>query len=257
MDIEELDYFWVNPVSGKHYEWQLFINQQWLRIDNDDVIESNYCHPGAKGITINTTHGPVYIDFDKLQTQRGPAQRVQRLTSLPRGEVETIAWYYRDDQLWREYGSQNSDKSVCSIRSRDVERHFTIDPQGSFNFTVGSTRYKLDFSTMTQTNLNSGIHRNVRRRPTIPSSSEETTSPPRTTGPQWQFQDNDGTWKNYSSRNNQCSMSSQDIELKYQQNPSGTVIFDTRKFRYELDFSTMTQKNLSTTTTRRVQRLDK
>lgn len=32
-------------------------------------------------------------------------------------------------------------------------------------------------------------------------------------------------------------MSSQDIELQYQQNPSGTMMFTTQSFSYELNFS--------------------
>lgn len=34
-----------------------------------------------------------------------------------------------------------------------------------------------------------------------------------------------------------CSISSQEIELQYQQNPSGTMMFTTKNFNYELDFS--------------------
>lgn len=32
--------------------------------------------------------------------------RVQRLSCFPPGQTEDIGWYFRDDQLWREYGSQ-------------------------------------------------------------------------------------------------------------------------------------------------------
>lgn len=38
-------------------------------------------------------------------------------------------------------------------------------------------------------------------------------------------------------RKKQCSMSSQDIELQYQQNPVGSIIFTTLSFSYELNFS--------------------
>lgn len=37
--------------------------------------------------------------------------------------------------------------------------------------------------------------------------------------------------------NNQCSVSCQDIELQYQQNPSGTMVFTTMHFGYKLNFS--------------------
>lgn len=54
------------------------------------------------------------------------------------------------------------------------------------------------------------------------------------TPPRWQFQDIGGVWRDYSKGS---SISSQDLELQYQQNPSGSVNFTTRNFRYELNFS--------------------
>lgn len=72
----------------------------------------------------------------------------------------------------------------------------------------------------------------------------------------WQFQDVDGSWKDFAKRSGTCSVSSQDIEAQYQQNPNGTMNFTTRKFSYHLDFSALTQRNLSTQTTRSVRRLN-
>ncbi|XP_035530374.1 protein mono-ADP-ribosyltransferase PARP12-like isoform X1 [Morone saxatilis] len=347
---EALDYSWGAPVDSKRYEWQLLVGNQWLRIENDHVIETHYCHAGAKGITINTQHGKVFIDFDKLQILTGPL-KVQRLSFLPPGQTEDVGWYFRDDQLWREYGSLTSSRLSSSISSKDVEHQFTLNPQGSFTFTVGSASYRLDFATMTQTNCTTGLRRNVRRRPKFPSNTRSlysTSAPPTASSsqltnggykwefmgeegewteyqahvcsfdsaaietqyqlnpqgklhfnirrfsytlnfttmcqinnqigtaravrrtaddgsqqnsswdsqPRWQFQDIGGKWKDYSKGRRQCSMSSQDIELEYQKNPSGTVIFTTSNFSYELNFSAMTQKNLSTTTTRSVRRLN-
>ncbi|XP_008277102.1 uncharacterized protein LOC103355183 isoform X2 [Stegastes partitus] len=353
MESEEVtDFVQETPVSGKYYGWQLLVGHQWLPIENDHVIETHYCQPGAKGITINTNHGQVFIDFDQLQTTDA-ALRVQRLSFLPQGQTEDIGWYFRDDQLWREYGTQGSAMLSSSISSRDVELTFSVNPQGTFNFTVGSTGYSLDFSTMTQTNLITGLSRNVRRRPKLLASNTESLhSTPvlptassssqltdggykwefmgnegvwteyqahicsfdsaaietqyqlnpqgqlpfrisihsytldfstmcqvnnlfgtaravrRTvnsgiqqksssgTSPRWQFQDISGIWTEYSKGLSQCNVSSQDIELLYQQNPSGTMLFTTKKFSYELNFSAMTQRNLLTNTTRSVRRLD-
>nr|XP_046234780.1 uncharacterized protein si:ch211-244b2.3 [Scatophagus argus] len=347
---EEFGRLWDTAVSGKHYEWQLSDGHQWLRIDNDHVIETHYCQPGAKGITINTSHGPVFIDFDKLQASNG-AMGVQRLSLLPQGQKADVGWYFRDDQLWREYGAQSSGTLTSSVSSEDVEQQFALNPQGSFSFTVGSTVYALDFSTMSQTNCTTGMCRNVRRRPKFPpntgslpsttvfptaSSSQATNGCYKwefmgdegqwteyqahvcsfdsaaierqyklnpqgqlnfrikrysytldfskmqqvnnnigttrtvrrtavygsqqnsswTTLPQWQFQDIDGIWTDYSKGNYHCSVSSQDIELQYQENPSGTIMFTTKNFVYELNFSAMTQRNLSTNTTRSVRRLN-
>ncbi|XP_037316189.2 uncharacterized protein si:ch211-244b2.3 isoform X2 [Pungitius pungitius] len=323
------------PVNGKHYEWQLSDGHQWRPIDHDHVIETHYCQPGAKGITINLIHTQVFIDFDELQTQT-PGVRVQRLSLLPRGHAEDVGWYFRDDQLWREYGSRQTPGTPSSVSSGEVERRFALNPRGTFSFTVGSASYSLDFSAMAQTNCITGLRRNVRRRPKFTSNagssnSTSASSPQLTEGghtwefmadegkwaeydanecaldsaaierryqlnpqgrlhfnterhsytlsfagmhqvndslgtaravrrtadgsgtpPRWQFQDVGGIWRDYSKGR---SISSQDLELQYQQNPSGTVNFATRNFRYELNFSAMSQKNLSTSTTRSVRRL--
>ncbi|XP_041833037.1 uncharacterized protein si:ch211-244b2.3 isoform X2 [Melanotaenia boesemani] len=315
----------------------------WLRIDNDHVIETHYCQPGAKGITINTSQGQVFIDFNKLQTLTA-ALKVQRLSFLPQGQTEEMGWYFRDDQLWCEYGSQSSSLVASSVSSKDIEQHFSMNPHGSLRFTVGLTSYLLDFSTMTQTNVITGLCRNIRRRPKLSSIGKgfhptpvlPTVSPfqlPKecykwefmgdegqwieyqahicsfdsaaiekqyqqnhqgqlhfwintfsyildfskmcqtnmkigttrsvrrikqssssAASPRWQFLDVDGMWKDYSKGRHQCSISSQDIEHQFQLNPSGVMKFNTMKFCYELNFSAMTQRNLSTNTTRSVRR---
>ncbi|KAF7669671.1 hypothetical protein LDENG_00151610 [Lucifuga dentata] len=340
----------TGSLPQKHYEWQLSNGHHWLRIDNDHVIETHYCQPGARGITINTdTHGKVSIDFDKLQTLNA-AIKVQRLSLLPQGQMEDICWYFRDDQLWREYGSQGTIMLVSSVSSKDVEQWFSLNPQGTFSFNVGSTSYILDFPTMTQTNCLTGLCRNIRRRPKLTSSTESlnwtsvlpatSSSKPTADGfkwefmgeegewmeyqahicsydsaaiesqyqlnpsgqihfrinrysyaldfanmcqvnenvgtrravrriadfgsqqksrtgaqPRWQFHDIDGIWRDYSKAYG-CNVSCQDIEVQYQNNPLGTMIFTTKSFNYELDFSAMTQRNLSTNTIRPVQRLN-
>lgn len=338
----------VTPVTGKYYEWQLSVGHRWLKIDNDHVIETHYCHAGAKAISINTRHGKVFIDFDMLQANN-PGLKVQRLSFLPQGQTEDIGWYFRDDQLWREYGSAGSGMLSSSISSRDVEQQFTQNPQGSFTFTVGHTSYSLNFSTMIQSNHITGLQRKVRRRPKLTPNARalsSTLTPPapsssqigvvayrwefmgdreqwteyqahvcsfdsaaierhfqlnqqgklhfrinrysytldfssmhqvnndigtrravrRTpthgiqlnsssgTQAQWQFLDVNGAWTDYSKR--KCSISSQEIEFQYQLNPSGTMKFSTSSFSYELSFSAMTQRNLSTGTTRAVRRLN-
>ncbi|XP_030005311.1 uncharacterized protein LOC115429749 [Sphaeramia orbicularis] len=328
-------------VSRKPFEWQLSDGRQWQRIDNDHVIETHYCQPGAKGISINTaSHGKLFIDFDKMQIENAPFT-VQRMSFNPQGQAEEIGWYFRDDRLWCEYGSQSSNMMSSTVSSKTVEHQFTLNPQGTFSFTVGSTNYKLDFRAMTQTNCITGMCRKVRRRPKFNSGSLDFTSAVLTDGgykwefnadegdwaeyqahicsfdspaierqyqlnpqgqlhfnigrfsytlnfaamcqinnntgtrravrrtpstgnpqnirsgsaPRWQFLDVNG-WKEYSKGYRQCSVSSQDIELHYQQNPSGIMSFKTRTFTYKLDFSTMIQRNLSTNTTRSVRRLN-
>lgn len=50
-------------------------------------------------------HRKVFIDFDNFQ-KTNPALKVQRVSFLPQGQTEEVGWYFRDETLWREYGSQ-------------------------------------------------------------------------------------------------------------------------------------------------------
>ncbi|XP_010736928.3 uncharacterized protein si:ch211-244b2.3 isoform X1 [Larimichthys crocea] len=269
MNVEEL--LWARmgtsnvkspPIGGeKHYEWQLSVGNQWLRIDNDHMIETHYCHPGAKGITINTSHGKVFIDFDKLQT-RNAGLNVRRQSLLPAGQTEDIGWYFRDDQLWREYGSQSSNTLSSSIGSRDVERQFTLNPRGSFSFTVGSTSYTLDFSSMTQANGITGLRRNVRRRPKFTTKTGSIYSMPvfptasssqlTDGGYKWEFMGDEGEWTEYQAH--VCSFDSTAIERQYQLNPQGQLHFKIKRYTYTLDFSSMHQMNDHIGTRRAVRR---
>lgn len=259
MEIEE-DWGDAGAGHGKHYKWLLLVGQQWLSVDHDHVIEAHYCQPGAKGITLNTHHGQVFINFDMMHTPNA-GMKVQRQVFLPPGETEDIGWYFRADQLWQEYGTPSSNNLASTVRSRDVERHFTLDPQGSFNFTVGSTTYTLNFSTMTQRNCTSGLSRGIRRRPKLSFNSASLnsamtpvlyTSTTTDDGYKWEFMGNEGEWTEY--RAHVCSYDSVGIEQQYQLNPQGQLHFNTRRFSYTLDFSAMCQTNNNTFTTRAVRR---
>ncbi|CDQ83777.1 unnamed protein product [Oncorhynchus mykiss] len=109
----------------------------------------------------------VYIDLDQIEAQNA-AMSVRRLTFLPQAQSEDIGWYFKDDLIWREYGSLVSQGS-SSVSSGDVERQYILRPQGTFHFTVGSTSYTLDFTAMTQTNSATRVQRKVRQRPNFNS----------------------------------------------------------------------------------------
>uniref|UniRef100_A0A3Q1K5V5 WWE domain-containing protein n=1 Tax=Anabas testudineus TaxID=64144 RepID=A0A3Q1K5V5_ANATE len=245
-------------VSGKRYEWRLLVGSQWLTIDNDHVIETHYCHPGATGITINTSQGKVFIDFENFQT----TNTVQRLSFLPQNETEEVGWYFRDNNMWCEYGSQGSTTLSSSVSSRDVEHQYTLNPQGSFRFTVGSRGYRIEFSTMSQINCVTGLRRNVRRRPKFTSSTGSlySTSVLHTAsstqasngGYKWEFMGEEGEWTEYEAH--VCSLDSAAIEAHYQLNPQGQLPFKINRFSYTLDFSNMCQVNDKTGTTRPVRR---
>ncbi|KAF5907974.1 poly [ADP-ribose] polymerase 12-like, partial [Clarias magur] len=260
--------------SGKHYEWQLFDGQQWFIINNDHIIECNYCQPGAKGITIDINLGSLYIDFDNM-TISGPFANlaVRRLSSMPYNQTEDIGWYYRDNSHWCEYGGQGSSNTALSLSSQVIDQKYNLNPTGSFQFTVGSYAYNVDFSVMMQTNLSTHKQRKVRRRPKFNSTvyvnnslntSQQSTStteqfPSATasanpsTGVIWEFMGDEGMWTEYQKPNS--SLDSIDIERQYQRNPQGQLAFRAGRYSYNLFFNGMYQINSTYKTKRAIRRI--
>uniref|UniRef100_A0A8C1YBL4 WWE domain-containing protein n=2 Tax=Cyprinus carpio TaxID=7962 RepID=A0A8C1YBL4_CYPCA len=157
-------------------------------------------------------------------------------------------WEFMGDEgIWTEY-----QKPGCSLDSAEIERLYQLNPQCQVSFTARRFSYTLYFGGMYQVNNKYGTKRAVRR---IASGIQQTNST--LSQAHWQFMDMDGQWKDYMKGGSQghCSVSSQDIEVRYQQDSTGTMGFRAGRFSYELDFSGMTQTNLSTNTRRPVRRL--
>ncbi|KAL7882849.1 hypothetical protein SRHO_G00005070 [Serrasalmus rhombeus] len=252
--------------SGNSSQWQLFDGQQWSQICNDHIIECHYCQPGARGMTIYTNLGSLHIDFDDM-TVMGPfaGLGVRRQTFLSSNQSQEVGWYYKDNTYWCEYGSQGSSHSTSSVNSHDLEQQYNSNPRGSFQFKVGSTAYKLDFSAMTQTNLSTLMTRKVRRRPkfnsvvsansssvALASSSLSTLflNPP--TAVTWEFIGDEGVWTEYQKPGS--SLDSMDIEKQYQLNPQGQLNFTAGRYTYTLYFSGMYQISNTFGTKRHVRR---
>ncbi|XP_020509303.2 uncharacterized protein si:ch211-244b2.4 isoform X1 [Labrus bergylta] len=77
--------------------------------------------------------------------------------------------------------------------------------------------------------------------------------------PQWQFEGKNGAWYIFKHRqrgtSTECSVSSDDIERKYQQDPTGTMRFNVNTQSYELNFQAMTQTNLQNRSSRTIRRV--
>ncbi|KAJ8392358.1 hypothetical protein AAFF_G00077220 [Aldrovandia affinis] len=154
-------------------------------------------------------------------------------------------WEFMGNEgVWTEYQTPG-----CSVDSTAVERVYQLNQEGQTKFTAGRQTYTLNFARMCQTNDAFGTQRAVRR--TLKDSPQQDSSAG--TQSQWQFKDVDGSWRDYTQGG--CSVSSQDIERSFQQNTSGVMRFSRGSLHYELDFSAMTQTNLSTSTIREVRRL--
>ncbi|XP_036373993.1 uncharacterized protein si:ch211-244b2.3 [Megalops cyprinoides] len=158
--------------------------------------------------------------------------------------------FMADEGVWTDYISPD-----CSVDSDEIERRYQRNPQDQVKFTSSIFSYTLDFTGMYQVNNTFGTQRTVRR--VQAGNPQQNSSSSAGTQHRWQFRDVNGVWKDYVQSDQQggCSVSGQDIESQFQQNPSGTMRFTTASFVYELDFSAMTQRNLLTETTRPVRRL--
>ncbi|RXM36713.1 Poly [ADP-ribose] polymerase 11 [Acipenser ruthenus] len=215
-------------------------------------------------------HRRIFLDFDKMEIQGGQMTPYRQI-SLSQDETEEYLWYFFENRHWHEYGSQGSSKTKASVTSHDIEQQYQINPQGSCTFTVGNMAYSLNFSEMTQSNPRTGMQRRVRRRPKYNSVIQKTNSlasfiqdlslsstMPPAGGFTWQFRGDEGVWREYKAVNDNgvaCSVSSDDIEQSYQQNPQGQLQFTAGRFSYTLDFSGMSQFNSTSRTKRDVRRI--
>ncbi|GCC37431.1 hypothetical protein chiPu_0015935, partial [Chiloscyllium punctatum] len=242
----------ASRLNGKLFQWQIQDGSQWLDVAHDDIIEAQYTLPMVEGIRLHTArHGTIYLDFDKMEIV-GSNLKLKRLTFPPTQEMDEYSWYFLDDHSWREYGVQGEGGTVCSINSQDIEQSYQQNPQGSLQFTAGHFQYRLDLSAMTQINLVTHTRRAVRRlqTPSLQGAHGSTGG-----NGLWQFLDEEGLWQEYSQPGILKSVSSQDIETIYQMNPQGSMRFSAGWFSYSLDFSAMTQTNLTTRKVRQVRRL--
>ncbi|KAG7456225.1 hypothetical protein MATL_G00249480 [Megalops atlanticus] len=248
--------------GGRSYRWQIKGENGWMDIANCHIIEAQYSRPNAKGIILyNTQFGAISIDFNKMKVLHKSQLRVRRLSSSQPGLETEWIWYFSGNRGWVQFGEKDSQGKVSSVQSSRIEREFQSNPNGSIQFTVDTTTYQISFREMRQENLSSGQKRKVSRRPQLKDAASSVTQAlPRLSisTPTWQFQANSGKWYNFKYRrgtDTESSVSSADIEAQYQRNPRGSMSFTVSGREYTLNFSDMTEKNLTSQTIRSVRRI--
>ncbi|XP_040885590.1 uncharacterized protein si:ch211-244b2.4 isoform X2 [Toxotes jaculatrix] len=245
---------------GQCYQWQLKDGDDWKSIDNDHIIEAQYCLPHTKGIKIyNTQYGAVSIDFNKMKVY-GKQLRVRRLDD---GNTLWI-WYCTLRRKWVKYGDKGSKGNRIPVKNSDIEAKFQCDPSSSFSFNIGAKTLKIDFREMKQ--VSDRRKRRVTRRPLyrqktgagVSQAASALQSVSLGTKPQWQFEGSNRTWHNFKHTRGstpECSVTSDDIEMQYQQNPQSSMVFKVKGEPYKLDFKAMNQTNLRTKRSRKVRRV--
>ncbi|XP_011611639.1 zinc finger CCCH-type antiviral protein 1 [Takifugu rubripes] len=146
------------PANGRPFRWQLCNGKSWKNIENDHIIEINYCLPHAKGITIyNTPYGEVRIDFSRMRILKKNL-KVRRLDD---GRSKWI-WYCMLSHKWKSYGHKDA-KGNSTPKSEAIESSFQRNRRSSFPFNIGSETFEINFREMKQEGQKK--KRSVRRRP--------------------------------------------------------------------------------------------
>ncbi|XP_071057883.1 protein mono-ADP-ribosyltransferase PARP12 [Pseudochaenichthys georgianus] len=255
--------------DGRCYQWQLNDGNGWMDVANDHILEAQYSLPHCKGIKIyNTPYGAVSISFNRMRVD-GKSLRVRRLDD---GNTVWI-WYCTLSGKWIKYGDKDSKGHTSPVKSSDIENKFQSNPTSSVTFNVGAKTSEIKFREMRQ--VSKKKKRKVTRRPLFRQPAGAQASQATLafqnlslgSKPQWQFEGNSGAWHVFKRRasylkwfqqrgtSTECSVISDEIERKYQQNPQSSMTFNVKGQTYKLDFAAMIQTNLNTKRSRRMRRV--
>uniref|UniRef100_A0A672GAS2 Uncharacterized LOC115404517 n=1 Tax=Salarias fasciatus TaxID=181472 RepID=A0A672GAS2_SALFA len=242
--------------DGRPFQWQLKSRDGWKDIENDHVIEAQYSLPHSKSIKIyNTAYGAVSIDFSQVRVI-GKNLQVRRLDD----GSSTWSWFCILRKKWIKYGEKDAKGQGSPVSSLDIERKYQSDPTGSFSFSVGGSRVEIRFREMVQ--MGQSRKRRVTRRPQFRYKQTGGGNAPAMPAianlslgskPQWQFKGDSG-WHVFRDRPG-CSITTTDIEARFEQNPRGSLTFTVNGQNYKLDFGAMSQTNLKTQHRRAIRRV--
>ncbi|KAK2859089.1 hypothetical protein Q5P01_003709 [Channa striata] len=147
------------------FHWQLWCvtTHEWVDIPSHSqvLLERNYCDVSNELISIKDGNALYSLNFDSLELDNSSVyDGVRQLTntdSLIKNPYFPTKWklYWWNSDTWEEY-----DKKLSTLLLK-MMRH--KEPECSFH--IGGQEYKLDFYTMTQTNVTTGFQRKVRCRP--------------------------------------------------------------------------------------------
>ncbi|KAI8504728.1 Poly (ADP-ribose) polymerase [Branchiostoma belcheri] len=179
-------------------------------------------------------------------------------------------WQYRHpgNESWKNYTDDLNifiEKHFCDVSKEDCEFDLNMN-QYVLNFKDMKTRSPQGPSSLFQRlslRWNTGTAVEIEtevRRLTTPSWGAKPAGYPFVTEWRWYWQDVDGTWVEYGQMNSsgadrgQSSLTSQDIEERYQDQPDAELSFSTQHHQYVLRLRDMQQENVVYKTRRDVRR---
>ncbi|KAK3888963.1 hypothetical protein Pcinc_007029 [Petrolisthes cinctipes] len=126
-----------------------------LNVLGRDTWQANF-----QAMVLSNSDQSQLLYLRRLNTQYIPNQKIK---------AGIHSWFFCDkNKRWVKYGKVDSageTKLVSSITSADIEKQYRLKQHTPLTFTNASYSYVIDFVTMTQTNQNTNVVREVRRRP--------------------------------------------------------------------------------------------
>ncbi|KAM9328186.1 uncharacterized protein KZ484_019538 isoform 2-T2 [Pholidichthys leucotaenia] len=172
--------------------WYCTLGRKWTKYESKDAkgnsavsssdIETNFQSDPTGSFTFTMSSDTYTILFNEMR-QVGP-QRKRKVTrrplyrkaqsgvipAQPTPELQNLSlnskpvWQFEGDNgKWFIFKNRSGTPTNCSVNSEDIERNYQQNSNGSMQFTVNGTSYKLDFGAMIQTNLTNRKKRKVRR----------------------------------------------------------------------------------------------
>ncbi|XP_062239289.1 uncharacterized protein LOC133949119 isoform X1 [Platichthys flesus] len=148
------------------YHWQLMcsLTDMWVSISPrfQVLLERSYCDAAQEVVSIEDGHVSCTVFFESMELDElSRYGGVRRLSNSDRNPYFPSRWkiYWLNDSGWEEYK-----KDVSELLMKTVAE---LEPECSFF--MGLQEYKLDFTTMTQTHVSTGLQREVRCRPVFRS----------------------------------------------------------------------------------------
>ncbi|KAB7501409.1 Poly [ADP-ribose] polymerase 12, partial [Armadillidium nasatum] len=186
-----------------HFYWQVKFQQvgssyTWFNFSEKQAIalEKAFCNPSnlktqlpvvdptssKKGLLVVLKGRSLWeADFQTMKISLVGGKEILEIRRLC-SKACVFKWYFLDiNKDWIEYGCKDFTGNLphSTINSADIENVYN-NKGITVDFNVKNCNYTLFLNKMTQKNLQTGIVRNVRRRPvfSLPSGDNETDLPP-------------------------------------------------------------------------------
>ncbi|KAM6895748.1 protein mono-ADP-ribosyltransferase TIPARP-like [Xenentodon cancila] len=151
------------------FHWQLWsvTAHQWvdLPLRSQVLLERIYCDPDKEFVYLKDGQVRLTLDFDSLELD--DFSKYDAIRRLNNSDSEVRNPYF--PSKWKIYWWNNSKFEEYKKDLSDMLLKKMSDKETSCSFHTGKQEYKVDFTTMTQTNVSTGFQREVSYRPVFRS----------------------------------------------------------------------------------------